>query len=62
MSIHYDVKEHLVINSTEKHDYSLSVYSHRLARIGALMLEDNAGFAKLVAVTDGEKKISQAIR
>lgn len=56
MSIHYDVKEHLIINNTAEQDYSLSVYSHRLARIGALMLEDNAGFTKLVAITDGEKR------
>ena len=56
MSIHYDVKEHLIINNTAEQDFSLSVYSHRLARIGALMLEDNAGFTKLVVFTDGEKR------
>ena len=56
MSIHYDVKEHLIINNTAEQDFSLSVYSHRLARIGALMLEDNAGFTKLVVITDGEKR------
>ncbi len=56
MSIYYDIKEHLIINNTAEQDYSLSVYSHRLARIGALMLEDNARFTKLVVITDGKKR------
>lgn len=56
MSIYYDIKEHIIIKNTAEQDYSLSVYSHRLARIGALMLEDNARFAKLVVITDGKKR------
>ena len=56
MSIYYDVKEHIIIKNTAEQDDSLSVYSHRLARIGALMLEDNARFKKLVAITDGKKR------
>lgn len=56
MSIHYDVKEHLIIKNTEEQEYPLSVYSHRLARIGGLMLEDCARFRKLVVITDDEKR------
>ena len=56
MSIYYDVKEHIIIKNTAEQDYSLSVYSHRLARIGALMLEDCAKFIKLVVITDGKKR------
>ena len=56
MSIYYEVKEHLIIRDTAEHDFSMSVYSHRLARFGGLMLEDNAKFIKLVAITDGEKR------
>ena len=46
----------LLKHSLLEKDDSLSVYSHRLARIGALMLEDNARFKKLVAITDGKKR------
>ena len=55
MSVYYDIREHIIINSTAEQEESLAVYSHRLARIGALMLEDCAKFRKLVVITDGEK-------
>lgn len=55
MSIYYDVKEHFIVSNTTEHDYSVGVYSHRLVRIGALVLEDNARFNKLVVIADGEK-------
>lgn len=54
MSIYYDIKEHLIIKNTEEHDFSMGVYSHRLVRIGALVLEDCARFHKLIVITDGE--------
>lgn len=56
MSIYYEVKEHLIIKDTVTHDNSISVFSHRLARFGGLVLEDCAKFIKLVAITDGEKR------
>lgn len=56
MSVYYDIREHIIINSTAEQEESLAVYSHRLARIGALMLEDCAKFRKLVVITDGKKR------
>ena len=54
MSIYYDIKEHLIIKNTEEHNFSMGVYSHRLVRIGALVLEDCARFHKLLVITDGK--------
>ena len=56
MSIYYDIKEHIIIKNTADQEESLSVYSHRLARIGGLMLEDCAEFRKLIVISDGKKR------
>ncbi|MBQ2963547.1 MAG: hypothetical protein IJE14_02705 [Clostridia bacterium] len=55
MSIYYNVKEHFIVSDTTEQDYSVGVYSHRLVRIGALVLEDNASFNKLVVIADGKR-------
>ncbi len=56
MSIYYDVLEHICISDTAEHEDTTGIFSYRLVRIGALMLDDCARFYRLRVITDGKKR------
>ena len=56
MSIYYDIKEHLIIKSTEEHEEMQDVLINHLIRLGAAMLDDCAHILKLQVVADGENR------
>ena len=56
MSIYYDIKEHIIIKSTEEHEHIQDVFTNHLVLIGMEILHDNIRIHKFQVVTDGEKR------
>ncbi len=56
MSIHYDIKEHIIITNTEERQDIQDVFANHLIRIGTAMLDDCARIHKFQLVTDDEKR------
>ena len=55
MSVYYDIKEHLVIEDTEKHSMELGNIHYRLSMMAAWTLQHRGCFGKLTIIADGEK-------
>ncbi len=56
MSIYYDIKEHIIISDTEKHDETHDVFINHIVNLGTAMLNDNATVIRLQVVTDNVKR------
>ena len=55
MSVYYDIKEHLVIEDTEKHSLELGNIHYRLSLMAAWTLQHRGSVIDLTIVADGEK-------
>lgn len=55
MSIYYDIKEHLIVKDTEKHEEAVGLAKYQLSLLGAWILQDRAGVFSLTVVADGKK-------
>ena len=56
MSIHYDIREHIIITNTEERQDIQDVFANHLIRIGTAMLDDYANIHKFQVIIDGENK------
>lgn len=57
MSIYYTVKEHLVIEDTEKHSDIVDLTVNHLSLMGASLLMDCGNFSELTAIADGAEYV-----
>lgn len=55
MSVYYEIKEHLVIEDTEKHSLELGNIHYRLSLMAAWTLQHRGSVIDLTIVADGEK-------
>ena len=55
MSVYYEIKEHLVIEDTEKHSMELGNIHYRLSLMAAWTLQRRGCFGNLTIIADGEK-------
>ncbi len=55
MSIYYDIKEHLSVKDTDKHEEAIGLAKYQLSLLGAWILQNRAGVVALTVIANGRK-------